>query len=156
MLAQTTQYLYTTLSRVTLEAKYILNRWPLVFTKVIFVAYVAQIPFRNIAYYRHEQRNTLKDIGFEVIPEMNEDKKWISEAVFILLHAIGSSVMIVPWVSPYPHSNAVMGVVMAERWLDCLCVGHILRFLTYCSTMDTSCIRLVRRTISDSCRNFNY
>lgn len=102
--------------------------------KVVFVAYVAQVLFRNIAYYRHEQRETLKDIGFEIVPAIAENDKWISEAVFMVLHGIGSFAMIVPWLSPYPHSQGVMGAMMAERWLDCLCVGHVLRFLTYTST----------------------
>lgn len=42
--------------------------------------------------------------------------------------------MIVPWFTSYAHSNKIMGVVMAEQWLDCLCVGHFFRFITYTST----------------------
>ena len=127
-------YIEKAAARTMLELKHILSRWYIILPKVLFVAYVAQVPFRNIAYYRHEQRETLKDLGFEIFPEIAEDDKWISELVFMVLHGIGSFVMIVPWLSSYPHSKGVMGAVMAERWLDCLCVGHVLRFLTYTST----------------------
>lgn len=121
-------------ARLFVEFQYVYKKRAIIFLKVLYVAYVVQIPFRNVAYYRHEQRNTLKDIGFQIVPEMSEDRKWVSELVFHTLHAIGSVSLMVPWFSPCPHSNGVMGVALAEKWLNCLCVGHTLRFLTYVST----------------------
>lgn len=122
------------LDRISIEFAYVKNRIVFISIKVLFVAYVAQVPFRNIAYYRHVPNETLKDLGFEIIPEMNEDNKWISELVFILLHIFGTLFILIAWLSPFPHSNKVYGVVLAEQWLNCLCIGHTFRFLTYAST----------------------
>jgi hypothetical protein len=36
----------------------------------------------NVAYYLHEPRDTLPDIGFRVIPELGPELQWISEAAF--------------------------------------------------------------------------
>mmetsp|Transcript_1923 Transcript_1923/g.3889 ORF Transcript_1923/g.3889 Transcript_1923/m.3889 type:complete len:303 (+) Transcript_1923:214-1122(+) len=120
--------------RVIFEAVLVISGWPWIFVKVLFAAYVVQLPFRNLAYFRHQSRATLKDLGFEWIPEMREEDKWISELVLQTLHTIGVFALIVPWLSPYPHSNNIFGVHLAEKWLDCLCVGHTLRFFTYIST----------------------
>lgn len=128
------QYVTDTVTRFKNEVNHVFKRFTVVFLKVLFVGYVAQVPFRNIAYHRHEQRDTLKDLGFELIPEISEDDKWISELIFMSLHFIGIAYMIVPWFTSYAHSNKIMGVVMAEQWLDCLCVGHFFRFITYTST----------------------
>eukprot|EP00959_Pyramimonas_sp_CCMP1952_P196601 4110720-Pyramimonas_sp.AAC.4 len=37
------------------------------------------VPFRNLAYYRHEQLPPLKDLGFEIIPEIASEWQFISE-----------------------------------------------------------------------------
>lgn len=77
------QYVIDTVIRIKNEVNHVLNRFTVVFLKVLYVGYVVQVPFRNIAYNRHEQRDTLKDFGFELIPEINEEDKWISELIFM-------------------------------------------------------------------------
>jgi hypothetical protein len=128
------KYVTELFERVRVESDYVFQRFLFTIYRVVYVAYIAQVPFRNIAYYRHEQRDTLKDLGFDLIPELGEDNKWLSELVFISLHALGTFVVVTPLLSPVPHRNNVFGVVMAEKWLNCLCLGHTLRFLTYVST----------------------
>lgn len=130
----TKSYVIDVVNRIKYEFKLLWKDALWILYKVIYVAYIAQVPFRNIAYYRHEQRDTLKDIGYETIPEMNEEDKWISETVFHLIHIIGTIVLLTPWFSSFPHSNKIYGVILAEKWLDCLCIGHTFRFLTYVST----------------------
>jgi hypothetical protein len=61
------------------ELRYVVDRIDWTLLKVVYMAYIAQVPFRNVAYYRHEQRETLKDLGFEWIPEMDDDHTWLSE-----------------------------------------------------------------------------
>lgn len=121
-------------NRTSRELLHVWKRSFIIFPKVFFVAYVAQVPFRNVAYFRHEQRETLKDIGFQLISELDEENKWISELIFWLIHIIGPFFLIVPWLTQFAHNNEIYGVVLAERWLDSLCIGHVLRFVTYTST----------------------
>ena len=127
-------YLYNLYLRVNKELVYLWSKKFSVSLKVIYVAYVAQVIFRNVAYYRHEQRETLKDIGFEMISEMDENDKWIAEIMFNVLHIFLAVFFVIPWFLPYGHSNHIMGVKMAEKFLNCMVVGHTLRFLTYTST----------------------
>lgn len=127
-------YIYNVYVRIKRELDYLWCKKFSVSLKVIYVAYIAQVIFRNVAYYRHEQRDTLKDIGFEMIGEMNEDDKWIAEIMFNVLHIFLAVFLVMPWFLSYGHSNHIMGVKMAERFLDCMVIGHTLRFLTYTST----------------------
>lgn len=120
--------------RIQIELKYVIYHFGFIFVKVFYVAYIAQVPYRNLAYYRHEQRSTLKDLGFELIPELKENNKWISELVFWMIHITGVTVIISTWFDSFAHDNNILGVVLAEKWLDCLTVGHTLRFVTYMST----------------------
>ena len=130
----TKNYVADVINRIKHEFRLLLKDTFCILYKVIYVAYIAQVPFRNLAYYRHEQREILKDIGYEIIPEMKDEYKFISETVFHLIHIIGTVVLLVPWFSSFPHSNKIYSVILAGKWLDCLCIGHTFRFFTYIST----------------------
>jgi hypothetical protein len=127
-------YVRGVLQRTKLEFFLVLASWPWVLIKVIFVAYVVQLPLRNFAYYRHQQGPTLKDLGFQWIPEMKREDKWISELVIQVLHTIAVFSLVMPWLSPYAHAKNTYGVRLADKWLNSLCVAHTLRFFTYIST----------------------
>eukprot|EP00959_Pyramimonas_sp_CCMP1952_P279038 5834049-Pyramimonas_sp.AAC.1 len=55
-------YLKEVSERVIFEAVLVIAGWPWIFVKVLFAAYVVQLPFRNFAYYRHQPRDTLRDL----------------------------------------------------------------------------------------------
>ena len=86
----------------------------------------------NIAYYRHVQMNTLKDWGFDTIPALPNDLRWISEFVFsiIFFTILGFGFL------PFFHNKPQY--YMSTIWIRVLTVLFICIFLRSFSFLATS------------------
>ncbi len=90
--------------------------------------------FRNLAFYRYEPRPRLPDAGFELLPELANNKAW--EGVKDLpLNAAMITMIVVCMASLFRGSLHTPHIVsMLKRVLVMLSVGHTLRFCTYMAT----------------------
>jgi len=120
--------------RFYLEVLLVLANFPHLVIKVVIMAYGAQVPFRNWAYYRHVQLPPLKDLGFEIIPEISDDLQFISELNLYANHLATLVILSLSWLRSNAHATRTYAVYVAMWILNCLFVGHVLRFFTYIST----------------------
>ena len=56
---------------------------------IFVLLYIASTLGRNLAYFRSIQQTRLKDLGFEIIPELPNNLKFISEVINITNLVIG-------------------------------------------------------------------
>lgn len=100
----------------------------------LFLAfYVAGGIGRNIAYYRNVQGPHLKDLGYELIPEINDQYNFISEVVLCVINAIGFGSMFVP-IFYHPQRQMLSTINMGVRVLNVLVLGNLLRPIMYLGT----------------------
>ena len=100
---------------------------------IFVLVYIASTVGRNIAYYRNQQDNRLKDLGFEIIPELSENWKIISEIIIIINNVIGIGIVFCP-LFYQPMGNNYSSILIGKRVLNILSVGHVIRILMYLST----------------------
>mmetsp|Transcript_21220 Transcript_21220/g.35563 ORF Transcript_21220/g.35563 Transcript_21220/m.35563 type:complete len:341 (-) Transcript_21220:61-1083(-) len=120
--------------RFWLEVLLVLANFPHLVIKVVIMAYGAQVPFRNLAYYRHVQGPPLKDLGFEIIPELSESVQFVSELNLYANHLFVLMLLSLSWFRGSAHKTKMYAVYVAMYILNCLFIGHVLRFFTYIST----------------------
>lgn len=91
----------------------------------------------NFVYYLHEQRPTLKDLGYELLPELSTDDKIASEILVYSLFIVGIAFFFAPFYTT-PHNNPIdrlYTVVMLKRFLNCLVILQWLRIFSFLSTI---------------------
>jgi len=100
---------------------------------IFVLVYIASTLGRNLAYYRSIQDTRLKDLGFEIIPELPNNLKIISEIIIGTSTFIGVSIVFAPlWYDPI--NNFYSAILIGKRIISILGIGHILRFIMYIST----------------------
>ena len=62
------------LNNIKSEYKLFKKQWKIIIINIFFLIYISSIVARNLAYYRNRQDSVLKDIGFELLPELDENK----------------------------------------------------------------------------------
>ena len=77
-------YLHHILKKLRLEFKNFINNFLHIGFCIFNLVYICSALGRNIAYYRSIQDDRLKDIGFDIIPELSSNWKIVSEIIIIL------------------------------------------------------------------------
>ncbi len=97
---------------------------------IFLMVYVASSLGRNLAYYRNVQGPRLQDLGFDLLPELPEHWKVISEITIYLNHIIGICIIL----SPLLLQNNFSSILIGKRILTILAIGHMVRIIFYMST----------------------
>ena len=97
---------------------------------IFLMIYVASSLGRNLAYYRNVQGPRLQDLGFDILPELPQHWKVISEVTIYLNHIIGIGVILSPLLLQKNFSTILIG----KRILTILAIGHMVRISFYLST----------------------
>ncbi len=118
--------------RIVYEAALLIASLPHLLPKILLLNWGAMMIFRNIAYMRHEQGPRLKDLGYELIPEMDSD--FWSEMILYVNGVLSISMVVMPVLSDHAHLRGIHTTNMYMKILNVQCVGHILRFITFVST----------------------
>eukprot|EP01084_Bolivina_argentea_P006939 13106_1 len=125
-------YLTRLQRRIVYEAALLIASLPHLLPKILLLNWGAMMIFRNIAYMRHEQGPRLKDLGFELIPEMDND--FWSEMILYVNGVLSISMVVMPLLSDHAHPRGIYTMNIYMKVLNIQCVGHILRFITFVST----------------------
>lgn len=130
-----TTYWGETFARFKIELTLLRIHWKKVLCILFVLIYLASVLFRNLAYYRAIQGETLKDLGFEVLSELTSSMKAFSEIVIYLNHFVAAiTLTVLPIFTKRPHENGIACVAMLIRMAWVLVIGHFLRFATYITT----------------------
>ena len=97
----------------------------------ILIQYIHSIS-TNIAYFRHEQMLPLKDWGYETIPPLPDNMRWLSEFIFSIIFFSILLLSFIPFFLLKPK------YYMATIWIRALLVLFILIFLRSLSFLATS------------------
>jgi len=117
------------LSHCKIEWQLFVLNWPIIIFGAVY-QYVHKIA-TNIAYYLHQPRETLYDLGFAVLPALTPQQQIVSEYLFFCF--MGFIVMFC--VSPFVmKSSTKYTVVMITRVLSVLVLAQTLRIITFLST----------------------
>lgn len=91
--------------------------------------------FRNLAFYRYQPRPRLRDLGFDVLPDLENNEFWEGVKdipIQASMWAMGITCLIS--VVFGKGNQTPYAVNMLRRVLAVLALGHCLRFCTYIST----------------------
>jgi len=94
--------------------------------------------FRNLAFYRFESGDRLKDIGYELLPEMNGPGSSFADIPMYFV-SLGLLVLCLYTFIPSqsegsPIAKKPFAVNILVRYIAMLVLGHTLRFMTYFPT----------------------
>lgn len=120
------------MNRFMYEVALLVESLPRMVPKVVLLNWGAMYIFRNLAYMRHEQGPRLKDLGFELIPELDND--FWSEVNLYVNGVVAVSMVLMPLVSEHAHLRGIYTVDTYTKFINMQCVGHVLRFFTFIST----------------------
>lgn len=119
----------STRQRIKNELLLLRSRWHIILLGLAF-QYVHGI-FTQLAYRMHQPTGQpLHDIGFELIPELPADARWVSEAIFTALLLSFIAWSFTPLLAQRSFSTAVLWT----RLLTVLVVCQSLRILSFSST----------------------
>ena len=119
-------------TRILYEFMLLLASLPHLLPKVFLLNYGAMYVFRNLAYMRHEQGPRLKDLGYEIITESDND--FYSELNLYVNGAVAVVMVMMPIIGSHAHPRGIFSVNTYMKVINIQCVGHVLRFLTFIST----------------------
>lgn len=119
-------------SRAKFEFYLLLASLPQLIPKLAFLYWCSMYVFRNLAYSRHVPGPVLKDLGFELIPYIDND--YWSEMLLWINHLTSLLLVIVPMLTAGPHKRGCFGIDVYIKAMNTSVVGHFLRFITYIST----------------------
>jgi hypothetical protein len=97
--------------------------------------YLSTMVFRNLAFYRYEPRPRLRDLGFDTLPDLENNQFWQHMKDIPMqasMWTMGFTCLIS--VAFGRGKNTPFAVNMLRRVLAMLALGHCLRFCTYIST----------------------
>mmetsp|Transcript_966 Transcript_966/g.2166 ORF Transcript_966/g.2166 Transcript_966/m.2166 type:complete len:380 (-) Transcript_966:175-1314(-) len=119
-------------TRGVYELALLLNSVPHLIPKVMLLNWGGMMIFRNLAYMRHRQGPRLKDLGFELIPEIDND--FGSELTLYCNGFLSVGMVLMPLFSDHAHPRGIFVTDIYTKVLNIQCVGHVLRFFTFVST----------------------
>jgi hypothetical protein len=120
------------INKAKIEIEILKKNLKIILFYIFVLVYIASTLGRNIAYYRSQPADRLKDIGFQILPELTPELKIISEVILFINHFIGINIVLSPLLY-IPNSN-LSTILIGKRVLSVLSIGHVIRFLMYCST----------------------
>eukprot|EP00744_Colponema_vietnamica_P009343 GILI01013296.1.p1 GENE.GILI01013296.1~~GILI01013296.1.p1 ORF type:complete len:349 (+),score=55.58 GILI01013296.1:130-1047(+) len=99
-----------------------------------FMQYVHKV-CTNIAYYLHEQRPMLRDIGFELLPALPQSEQFWSEVFFFILFTTAGIVVLAPLFGFSPHKKRLSSVLILKRYLLTISIAFVFRCLSFLATI---------------------
>ncbi|KAI4382409.1 hypothetical protein MLD38_008379 [Melastoma candidum] len=116
-------------SETSIELKLLFENWKYLLGGLIF-QYIHGLAARGV-HYLHRPGPLLHDIGFNLIPELGQEKGYISETLFSFIF-----ISFVLWTfHPFICQNKkIYTVLLWCRVLACLVASQILRIVTFYST----------------------
>ncbi|XP_066366296.1 phosphatidylinositol:ceramide inositolphosphotransferase-like isoform X1 [Miscanthus floridulus] len=126
---ETTKVWRKVTTEVSVELQLLRDKWGLLLTGLVF-QYIHGLAARGV-HYLHRPGPLLQDLGFMALPELGQDKGYLSESIF-------SSIFIsfVLWTfHPFIyHSKRFYTVLIWRRVLAFLVASQFLRIITFYST----------------------
>lgn len=114
---------------VMVELPLLMEKWKFLLLGIVF-QYFHGLAARGV-HYLHRPGPTLQDVGFLVLPELGQDKAYISETVFSVIFLTFFLWTFHPFIS---HTKKFYTVLLWCRVLAFLVVSQILRIFTFFST----------------------
>ena len=104
-----------------LEKEWILFKKQLIIIIIglILAFYIGGGIGRNAAYYRNVQGPRLKDLGYELIPEINDQYNFISEVILWTINVIGFGILLFP-IFHHPQRQTLSTIHIAVLILNLL------------------------------------
>ena len=127
--------IWNTRRRLVSEYKLLCAQIPFFLLCAFVMVYCSTMVFRNLAFYRYEPRPRLRDLGFDTLPDLENNAQWSGMKDLPMstsMWAMGVLCVISVFVGN--GSRTPYAVNMLRRVLAMLALGHCLRFLTYIST----------------------
>lgn len=109
------------------------QQWPMIALAMV-VWYIACPLAMNAAYYRFRAGDRLQDVGFEVLPELPEEMRFLSEYPFQIL---GFSALAMLLFAQMPASDGQpkpYAINALRRFITVFAAAHTLRAATFLST----------------------
>lgn len=120
--------------RFELEKELFFRSWKVLLFCILF-QYVHSVA-TNLVYYLHEPADEpLKDLGFMVLPPLDEEDQFVSEVLFFILIAIVVAFAFKPFFFPAKSTEDRFVVVMATRYARVLVMAQSLRILSFLGTV---------------------
>jgi hypothetical protein len=117
--------------RFQLEKQLFINHYKEILYCLFGMIYLASTLGRNLAYYRAIQGPRLPDIGFEILPELPEHWKIVSEVLIYMNHIIGAIIILTPlFQTTFEYSTVMVGLGLLKK----LTIMHMIRIIMYLST----------------------
>lgn len=114
------------------EKALIKMNWKLI-TACLFMQYVHSVA-TNVAYYLHQQREPLYDLGFEFIPALSKKMQILSEMLFFLFISITIGFALSPFLVP-SGKKPLYTTIMIVRFLTVCALAQILRCISFLVTI---------------------
>lgn len=127
------KYLHDFVDKLKIELSILFNNLGYIIFYVFVLVYIASTLGRNLAYYRSSQDTRLKDLGFDLIPELPDNYKYISEVIIMTNLVIGVLIVFSPLIFN-PMKNSYSLILIGKRLITILGIGHVIRILMYIST----------------------
>jgi len=113
----------------TVEINLLAEKWKLLLAGLIF-QYIHGLAARGV-HYLHRPGPTLQDVGFFLLPELGQDKAYISETVFSFIFFSFILWTFHPFIF---QSKKIYTVLLWRRVLAFLVASQFLRIITFYST----------------------
>lgn len=115
---------------------------------IFYFTYIISTVSRNIAYYRHQQIKPLRDLGFEIIPQISEI--YISEFFLYAIIFLFIPIILTPFVRNTDLSNINNKIYFINITVRILKITIILRTLRSISYISTSLPSTAEHCLIDS------
>nr|DAD28367.1 TPA_asm: hypothetical protein HUJ06_029835 [Nelumbo nucifera] len=116
-------------AELLIEIKILAEKWKLLLAGLIF-QYIHGLAARGV-HYLHRPGPMLQDVGFFLLPELGQDKAYISEVFFSFIFLSFFLWSFHPFAC---HSKKIYTVLIWRRVLAFLVASQILRIITFYST----------------------
>ena len=133
MISNLKKYAVDFKNKLELEYTILINNIKYIIFYIFVLVYIASTLGRNLAYYRSSQEDRLKDLGFDIIPELPNKYKYISEVIIIINLVIGVLIVFSPLIFN-PMKNSYSLILIGKRLITILGIGHLIRISMYIST----------------------
>ena len=121
--------------RLRYEYRLLCAQLPFILLCAFIMTYLSTMVFRNLAFYRFVPRPRMRDLGFDTLPDLENDAFWaaIKDVPMTASMWIMGCTCIISVLFGQGHKTPY-AVNMLRRVLAMLSIGHCLRFCTYIST----------------------
>ncbi|KAM3410821.1 hypothetical protein ACQJBY_002816 [Aegilops geniculata] len=116
-------------AETTTELPLLREKWPLLLAGIVF-QYIHGLAARGV-HYLHRPGPLLQDLGFMALPELGQDKNYLSECTFVFIFFSFFLWTFHPFIY---HSKRFYTILIWRRVLAFLVASQVLRIITFYST----------------------